>query len=86
LDSCDDASPEAAESDAITAEICRLFDEMRKMRPTTLEGYQAFALALVEACWNDEIVDFGPTSDHRGIRAILSGLTGMEAAGPSVTR
>jgi hypothetical protein len=54
------------------------------MKPTTLEGYRAFALALVEACWNDQIVDFGPTSDHQGIRVILSELTGIPQASQSL--
>jgi hypothetical protein len=83
LDSGNDAALEAAEAraDAITAQICALYDCILNQRPpTTLPGYLALAMAIVEACWNDEIVDFGPTGDHQGIRMILSGLTGIPLA------
>jgi hypothetical protein len=84
LDAGGDAALAAAEAraDVITAEICALYDRMLNEKPpTTLPGYLALAMAIVEACWSDRIEDFGPTGDHQGIRMLLSGLTGIEAAG-----
>jgi hypothetical protein len=69
-----------ARSDAIGDEMSELYDRMLELKPTTLEGYRAFALALVQTCWSDEIVIHGDTGDWKGIAAIVSGLAGITAA------
>jgi hypothetical protein len=68
-----------ARADAIGDEMSGLYDRMLELKPTTLEGYRAFALALVHACWSDEIVIHGDTGDWKGIAAIVSGLAGIPA-------
>jgi hypothetical protein len=56
-----------------------LFDEMLTLRPTTLEGFRALALATVEHCWTDEdeVIVFGHTADCRAIALLMSALTGL---------
>lgn len=54
------------------------FDEMLKLRPSTLDGYRALALAIVEHCWTGEIdTDEEDTSDNRGLKLLVSCLTGV---------
>ena len=63
-----------ARADMIGDEMSALYDRMLALKPTILEGYRAFALAIVHACWSDEITPKRDTADWHGIKAIFSGL------------
>jgi hypothetical protein len=66
-------------SGALHAKIDDLLDRMLELKPSTLAGYRAMALAVVNCCWSGE-VRRGFCTDLRMIAAILSGLTDVPVA------
>jgi hypothetical protein len=64
-------------ADAISAEMGDLYRQMLKLKPQTLEGFQALALATIENCWGDEIPAPREVSDEQGVALLISALTGV---------
>ncbi|WP_024519394.1 hypothetical protein [Bradyrhizobium sp. Tv2a-2] len=61
----------------ISDQMTEVYKQMLGLRPTTLEGYRALALAIVENCWCDEINLGQETGDEWGTAVIISSLTGI---------
>jgi len=54
------------------------YDRILRTKPTTLEGYRAFALAIVEnCCWANEIALGGAAPDRRSMAVIMWSLAGV---------
>jgi hypothetical protein len=76
-----DSGLAAAEQRAngVSAETSGVLERMLELKPTTLDGYRAIGLAIVQNRWLDDI-KAGRRGDERGITVLLSNLTGMEAS------
>jgi hypothetical protein len=68
------AANEARE--AISDSMSELYHQMLELRPTTLEGYKAFAAGILNTCWDDQIA-CGGTGDMEGLAVMMSSLTGV---------
>jgi hypothetical protein len=68
-------------ADVISAEMGDVFRQMLKLKPQTLDGLRALALAIVENCWSDEIPVLSDTAGARGIAVLISTLTGVPIEG-----
>jgi hypothetical protein len=62
-------------SDALHTQTDELFERMLQLKPSTLEGYQAMAAAVISFCWSGQIHHSG-CSDQRMIAAMMASLTG----------
>lgn len=71
------AADHAVES--IQDEMSEVYGRMLQLRPSTLEGYRALALAIVQGCWFGEVRrhEHDGTDDH-GVAVLLSALTGVD--------
>jgi hypothetical protein len=68
-------------ADAISAEMGDLYRQMLELKPQTLDGFRALALATIENCWGDEIPDPARrAADEHGIAVLISALTGVPIA------
>jgi hypothetical protein len=61
----------------IYGEMDDAFDRMVSIKPTTLNGYRAMAIAIFHLCWNGGLEN-GTTNEERMIFAMFSNLLGLE--------
>jgi hypothetical protein len=66
-----------AEVERIYEQMDGVFDRMLRLRPTTLEGYRAKAVAVFHHCWCGSI-DEGSSREERMIASMLGSLIGDE--------
>jgi hypothetical protein len=65
-------------ADLISAEMGGLYRQMLELKPQTLDGFRALALATIENCWGDEVPTphEGP-ADAQGIAVLFYALAGV---------
>jgi hypothetical protein len=61
---------------AVIDEADDVYQQMLELKPTSLEGFRALALAIVENCWFGKI-ERGDRAADRGVAVIISALTGV---------
>jgi hypothetical protein len=64
-------------ADVISAEMGGLYRQMLELKPLTLDGFRALALATIESCWGDEVPAPAHADDSEGIAVLISALAGV---------
>jgi hypothetical protein len=64
-------------ADVISVEMGDLYRQMLELKPQTLDGFRALALATIENCWGDEVPAPAHAADAQGIAVLISALTGV---------
>ena len=65
-------------ADVISAEMGGLYRQMLELKPQTLDGLRALAIATIENCWSDEVpFPACEGTDEHGIAVWISALAGV---------